>query len=721
AAGPPAAAAVSGLVILSSFGALSGIDTVQAALQVIASPQRLRYDGKDGVRSYLRELTPIAPRSLQYRELARRLPGQPQLPDSAGDALDRVPACWIQLRFRDAAAFGRILDLYDRKGRALLAVTAPGLALPSPELKFREMTGVDLRKAAEGCASGELLIGDPYLGLAPRLVLILQFPDARSASERAGAWTTPAGADRVHASFELAMVATTADAIAEVRPILCGGEAGGLKFQPDFLYASLLKLHGDDGRLFVSEAAVKVLVSPAFWIGSHRRTDCLAELADLEAADAFGRLTQRPLPVDAGGATRAALERQWLAPNGQCRSRGAISRTNDGLFACSVHGTRRAPRPLRDAELDPIASSEKSAYSDFAWRYGWLYSTWIDPICIAIEAGPERAVLETAILPVAQQPAYQTLLSWNRRVDRGERRRPIALPRGYDQAVVAVAARLPVDDEDWRWNPRFNMFYGRYYFQEPALWRLRELEKPSPLGNSLGLMLFAGDLEFLRQPGLLLHSKVPAPMAMTREVVSAERARRWLSELMGENGHWSQGSAEGFGFRAAGELSVHAAIDDRALVLATSREKAKELMAAPARSGSLPGAGGWVRLRPGALWESARAFRSLGAGFLANRCRAILASRQNALDLGVALSAKPDCPTGDPFVEPGATCPAGGKYDTDGPLARCSLHGTMELPLDPPPAEDSPLGALLRSAGALEAEAAALDDGVLTRVVLESR
>ncbi|MBI2944988.1 MAG: hypothetical protein HYY25_12370, partial [Candidatus Wallbacteria bacterium] len=344
------------------LSALSGIDSVQAALALASSPLRIRGSAESVASIEIDRVRAVQPRSLPYANLAKRLPGRPQLPDTAGDELDRGPADWVHLRFESAAALGRILDLYEQRGRAILAVTAPGLALPSPEAKFREMAGVELRKAIEGCTGGVLLIGDPYLGMAPELVLAARFADEAAAEARVAAWKAGA-AGRTGRTGTVAFLGTTSGGTEYVLEVF-QGRGRQLGSEPDFRYASLLGLKGPDGRLFVSEEAVKRLVSPGFWIASHRREDCLAELADLEAADAFGRLTQRPLPAEPEGARKKALELGWIEPRGQCRAAGStVSRSEGGMLECSSHGSRLRPRPLRETPSFWVTAEESEAYS----------------------------------------------------------------------------------------------------------------------------------------------------------------------------------------------------------------------------------------------------------------------------------------------------------------------------------------------------------------------
>lgn len=704
-------------LLRSQLGAQSGIDSAAAALQIAATPLRLQVASDHHPLRPLDSLRDVAPRSLDFAALARRLPGGPQLPARAGDALDQVPADYIQLRFASAGSLARILDFYQGRGRAILEVTAPGLALPGPGVAFERAVGIPLQELAEGCRQGVLLVGDPYLGQAPDLVLVLQFPDpeaARAAEEAGRARTDPA---RLGRRGDLVALGTLPGDAARVLAFM-GEESApqALAREPDFRYASLLPLPGPDGRLFVSEAAVRRLVSARFWIAANRRADCQAELADLEAAHAFGAGTGRPLPADPAAARREAIHRGWVRSGLVCRAGGALSRADDGLPHCAVHGNRRHPRPLAAAAVDRIYREEEDAYRSFQWRYGALYATWIDPISVGLEVTEEAVVLSTAILPVARQPFYRTMAAVARQG--GRHQGPLMLPPGADEALASVAVRLPpAGHELWRsWS---GLFRHRYY-REPSLWRLDSLLDPSPLGGAAGVMLFPGDPGFMIPRERLWKDAEPPPVAAYREVVEARRASAYLAELVGGRGHHSlPGGAEAYGFRLLGHRWIHAAVGEQAVILAAAPERLEELVTKPRSNGVLDNGSAWMRVRPARLWEAGKAYRSLVGSFLGTRCRKLLASIQTLLDLDVAWPAEAArWPQGEPFLDPAGRCPGGGSFAVEGAVVRCSLHGSVDHPVEGAPQAGSPVDRLLQSLDTLETEIAAQDDAIWTRVVL---
>jgi hypothetical protein len=701
------------------LGTLSGLDSIQAALQLAASPLRIRLRGN--LPSFeLARLTSAAPRSLDYPGLARRLPGSPSLPERAGDPLDRVPPDRIQLRFSSAEALGRVLALYEQRGRAVLAVASPGLALPSPDVAFRAALGVSLVEASAGCSAGALLIGDPSLGLAPDLALVLRFGSLTEASARAESWRQRWGQDRAAAVGEFAVLALFARTLPPVVRALDGSWGEDLSGEPDFRYASLLSISAPDARLFIGEAVVRRLVAPAFWIVSNRRDDCLAELADLEAAEAYGRLTSRPLPAAPDDAQFEAIDRKWMAPGGQCRSGGTLSRGANGVPSCSVHGSRLAPAAL-EAPPELIHPAEQTAYELFFQRYRQLYGQWTDPICVGVDARSGVASLEAAILPVARQPAYQTLLSWSRSWLGGEARPLITVPPAAREALAAVAVRSPLD-YGGMWNQWEVGRYLRGYYRDPSLWRLETLMQPSPLGSCAGVLLLDADLTGLPSPDRLWKDPAPLPLAVFREVRQPERAAAYLKELMSGRSHRKYAGGEGYGIRLHGRRWVHAAVNHQLVGLATSEEQLDRLLSQPVEHGSLPGAGAYLSLRPAALWKAAREQRGTGAGFFLDGCRRFLGSAQNLVDLGLSWPLPASgFPRGEPFLDPSTRCPGGGEYRLEGPLVVCTLHGSCEAPRSGLPADNSPLASLMESIARVSAELAVLDDGIMTRVVLESK
>ncbi len=715
---PEASGEVLGRRLQEHLSALSGIASAAAALQLVATPLRLEVPARARASDRLGWQRDVAPRSLDFTGLARRLPGSPVLPPRAGDRLEDVPADLFHLRFEGAASLARILAFYRERGRTILAVTAPGLALPDPGTAFARATGVGLVEAAAGCRRGALVFGDPALGLAPDLVVVLEFPDEAAAGKAHSGLSGRVGAGLLKRDRELLVIGTVASRVARIADFVGRPPSGeALSHEPDFRYASLLPLPGPDGRLFVSEAVVRRLISYRSWVATNRRLDCLAELADLEAAIAFGRSSGRPLPEEAGKARTEALHRKWIRDVVPCRSGGTLGSSPEGLPRCSLHGDRRKPEPLDDAAIEGVYPEEAQGYRNFQWRYQSLYSTWIDPISVGITAGERRVELRTAILPVARLPFYRSLraVSEEQPVASGT----LGLPPGTDQAMAAVAVRLPTDRHPaWRsWSGMFR----RYYWREPALWKLDSALEPNPFGEAAGFVLMPGDPGFLASPDRLWKDETPPPVAAWREVSDPARAGAYLETLVGGRGHRTlAGGGTAYGFRVFGRRWLHAAVGNRGVVLATAPERLETLVAAAPSSGVLPDGSAWARIRPARLWEAGGNYRSLAGGLLGPQCRKLRASVQNLIDLGLPWPAGPVAwPQGEPFLAPDAACPAGGRLETRAGTIACTLHGVTRAETEASPVPGSPLDRMITSFDSLELEISAQADAIWTRVVFE--
>lgn len=705
-----------------NVGTLSGVESVSAALQLAAAPIRLRVLRQGDASIPLQRLEPATARDLDFEALARSLPGRPSLPESAGGPLADVPPEMLHLRFKSGDSLERILDLYATRGQAILSVTAPELVLAHPRTAFREASGVDPVSAASGCEEGALLVADPQLSVAADMVLVLHEASPEEARRKTERWAEVAGSERVHATGPLALLATAAGSLGRVRRTLEDPADPGLSGQPDYRYASLLDLPAPDGMLTISEAAVRHFISPLFRVLTHRRADCLAEQADIEASYVFARARGEALPRDPEAALNEARSRNWIAPGGRCRSGGTYLRGEGGDLQCSVHGSREGARvlDLRKASQVAIHPEERQAYNAFRLRYQSLYGAFVDPVAIGIDASPNRAVLESVIMPVARLPRYQTLLQWARRSGDGlgRDRSPLPLPPAARSSRAAAAVRL----QGWTDLLQRNRSWGMYGpWREPAVWRLATATAHRALGPGAGLVLREGDLSALLSPEDVWKSGAVLPVSLFQEVHDQEAARTYLDELMAGSGHRKRDGYETFSVRVLGKAWLHAGLGPGRILMTTRYEDLADLFRQGDETGELPGGTAWMRVELKRLWEDWPAGAGATAGFLGRRCRVVQGSLQNLLDLGFSwpIQSERGLPRGEPFVDPRTPCPGGGAFSVEGGELSCSLHGTLANPRDALPRAGSPMDSLIKAMATLEVELAMRDSGIRTRLVVQ--
>lgn len=694
--------------------ALSGVDSMAAALQISAGPTRIQV--LDERRMFGDSSRVRAPQHqpLDYAGFASQL-GAGSLPPPGTDRLEWIPGDRITLRFTSPESLRRILAAYESAGKSVLRVTAPQLALPGPDQPFQRGLGATLAELVDGAGAGVISLGDPYLALATDAALVLEMPGEAEASARAQQWESRFGGSRAKAAGRYAVIATEASLTRTMILHLEMPSPGPLSLAEalDFRYTKLLRLPAPDGFVFISEACISRFVSPTFWFMTNRRGDCLADLAELEATLYFGKVTGRPLPPDPTEARREAVVRGWLLDGTLCRDRGLIS-FEASVPTCSVHGSRLTPLRLDTERTLEIFEEEADAYRDFSARYERLYRQFIDPIAIGVEAQGAHTVLETVILPVARQPYYLTLQNWAGSLDR--RLPPMTRPSGSAGALASIAFRAfphPWNQNTW------SGFYWQYY-RDPAMKSIRRLMENGGLGQTIGLTLLPGDLTVFKSPREMAHESQPLPLLFYQDVVNPQLARDYLTALFAGSGSGS-GGARYFHARLFGRKTLSAGVDDRAVVLGSNREMVEKALAEPGERGELPASLAWMRLQPNALWTAFASMPGFSLDALSGPCLRVMGARQNVIELSPGGSPTPEgVPTGDPFFDPQARCPAGGEYTIGGGGIRCSLHGEPRDPCSAPPAPGSPLEKMLQSLDGLELELAMSPGGIRTRLVVDS-
>jgi hypothetical protein len=691
----------------AQLATFSGARSAAAALQLAVTPLRLTVPAEENVED-LGSLAAPEARAVNYQYQAQ-IRGAPGLPQRVHDQLAELPADRIYLRFAGAGALGRVLDLYETRGQALLAVGAPGLSVPSPRSAFRRLLQADLVSEAADAVAGAISIRDPYLATGDDIALVLQMKDSASARERAARWGKEYGADRAAAVNRLAVLSCRPDAIPQLMRSLTGAEpAATLAAAEDFCYASLLDLNHSDGYLFVSEASVKHLVSPDFWLAAMRRADCLAEVADLEAALVYGRQTKEELPLEPEAARSAAVERRWMVAGRGCRSRGHLERDPDGAIRCSVHGNRHAPKSLAGEPITRGYAAERSAYRQFADRYRQLYARYIDPIAIGISVAGGTATLDTVVLPVARLPEYNSM-SWT--LDREKRKQPLDFPQGTASALAAVAFRFP---------PYMLSLWSQsyYWMRDPAVRRLNALGLQNPLGVTLGALILPGDWASWLDGIPWWKKQQPLPVVLSSSVTAPLAAREFLEELFDGQGHEARPWGHLYGNRLGWRFWLGGAVTQKAVLLGCNPAELDRLGPAAAEPGSLPGAVAGLRIHATPLLQN---LGRLGQNYTVvpgQSCKAIRASLQNLLDLGYSWPIAPgSIPQGEPFPDCSASCPAGGTFAVSGGEVRCSIHdGAGGEALVP----GSGLEKLGRALGQVMVEMSFEPEGIRTRLTLRS-
>jgi hypothetical protein len=182
----------------------------------------------------------------------------------------------------------------------------------------------------------------------------------------------------------------------------------------------------EDGFIFLSDAFIRRLVGPATRIKARRRAEALAALTlathgALFVAHETGRWPSDNKELCAG----SGIEPEQLeVPEGKV----VVWDGKRGRAVSRAYGTLAFATPLIEQPIDGVTEYEANEYEMFRMRYMRLWRQFFDPVGIRFTLAPERARVETYILPLIRNNRYDWLRGL---VGGGEARYDAAgLPKG---------------------------------------------------------------------------------------------------------------------------------------------------------------------------------------------------------------------------------------------------------------------------------------------------
>jgi hypothetical protein len=163
----------------------------------------------------------------------------------------------------------------------------------------------------------------------------------------------------------------------------------------------------EDGFVFLSDAFIRHLVSPATKIKERRRLEALASLQMLTHAALFAGW-------DAGKPAESLeglLSLSTLKPNEVPMPEGKPATWNPFKMVghSEIYNTIHFATPLIEIPIGNVTLREADEYERFRLEYLGLWREFFDPIGVRMSVKPERINVQTYILPLIENSAYNRL------------------------------------------------------------------------------------------------------------------------------------------------------------------------------------------------------------------------------------------------------------------------------------------------------------------------
>ena len=191
---------------------------------------------------------------------------------------------------------------------------------------------------------------------------------------------------------------------------LRGATTGSVAASPDYRYMTAAwepASTPEDGFLFLSDAFVRAINSPATKIGEKRRMDAYLAMRDITNAALLHGYLRGPgeLPDLAGLVESGVLDSGSvdLPDAGKLRWDPATLRVSS-----SVYGSPGFMTPLRELAIDKVTTSEQAQYEQFRDRYQSYWRRYFDPIAVRFTVGSTMA-FDVNIMPLIDESAYNDL------------------------------------------------------------------------------------------------------------------------------------------------------------------------------------------------------------------------------------------------------------------------------------------------------------------------
>ncbi len=197
-----------------------------------------------------------------------------------------------------------------------------------------------------------------------------------------------------------------------VRRVLdaAAGRGQSLADSLDFRYMRTVFRYDDgdeDGFAFLSDPFIRNLVGPAGKIKEKRRLEALASLQMLSYGAMLASGETGKVPDSAADVCRAAglLAEEVPVPEG----RPAAWSPGEGVAVSDAYNTLHFATPLVELPVDKVTPTEAAEYQRFRMEYLGLWRQFFDPIGMRVSLRDGRVRLDTYILPLIENSAYNRL------------------------------------------------------------------------------------------------------------------------------------------------------------------------------------------------------------------------------------------------------------------------------------------------------------------------
>ncbi|MBI2577379.1 MAG: hypothetical protein HYV77_00880, partial [Candidatus Wildermuthbacteria bacterium] len=199
------------------------------------------------------------------------------------------------------------------------------------------------------------------------------------------------------------IVASHPDLFDEISRI--SGTSKSLANAKDLAYILSVMEKEYDGFVYLSEAFIQKLTSPAYRINSKRRNIIAKALVDLQYVSIAYRDITGKWPLS----FQQLVDEQYIAPK-TIASIENYSIDENGIVSHKDWGTVYNITPVRQVPIKEVFPGERSSYDEFREQYEQYWQEFIDPVGIAILVG-DHIRFHTVILPLINESRYNWLKS----------------------------------------------------------------------------------------------------------------------------------------------------------------------------------------------------------------------------------------------------------------------------------------------------------------------
>jgi hypothetical protein len=442
------------------------------AMQEVLQRRTLRTGTAMGdLNIHISALQPPDIRSLPYKELLeKRLKEKPANGAGNASALElakHVPADQAFLHFQSMQALGELFDLSVDWGDNLLRLATIQARDQRLQEKLEQQLCLQrdrLTQLSNAGVIGELAMtcSDPYFNEGTDVTFLFRVKQAAAFEQAANDWLEQSktkfpnmlvrdfnyrghriaarySEDRMVSSFMLKMgdVYVFSNSHRGIRKMVevTTGQVPRLSDAADYRYMATLLPPASDaqsGYLFISDAFLRYLVSPAFKISEKRRLQCFNNLVMLNNASLFYRMETGRSPASLSELieSRCVDPKKLTCPHGGAYAWDAPQDTCN----CSLHNRLKYLTPNAELPVLQVSVQEQQEYERYKQRYQEFGRGLFSPIAVRAKVG-QRVQLEVCTLPFAHGSLYDDLRRWV-----ADKPQPLGTEHMAKTAILSVQA-----------------------------------------------------------------------------------------------------------------------------------------------------------------------------------------------------------------------------------------------------------------------------------------